>query len=382
MKLFKKIIVLLVLMSAGISVQAAEPYQIFGDIGDLVKTGEVILTKSSDVIGGTFEINRGKVVNGQFSLKGSLEEVDRVNLSVTDAEGEYKGKVVFILETGNIEVTYHGKVAGLSARGGPYNQLVISSWERSDDYQAALKSYSGVLSAMNALAEGDTDKKAELQQKAGELYNQIQKIKFLALNQLAKTSKDPMAIFLAIQMGAQATMQLDELEQQLGKHSGLAAKRKVMEAFATFQKNASAIKTGTQIKDFFASNIAGENFHLAEVLRKNKYVLVEFWASWCGPCRADIPHMKEAYQRFHKQGFEIVSFSLDDDGDAWREASDEEALPWINTSDLKAYDSPVALRYGVTMIPQNYLVDATGKIVAINLRKEALDNKLVDLLKE
>ena len=75
-----------------------------------------------------------------------------------------------------------------------------------------------------------------------------------------------------------------------------------------------------------------------------------------------------------------MSFSLDDDGDAWQDASDEEALPWINTSDLKAYGSPVALRYGVTMIPRNYLVDATGKIVARNLRGHKLDEKLEELL--
>ena len=160
MKLFKQIVVLLMLMTVGVLAQASESYRIFGDISGLLKTGEVILTKSTDVIGGTFEINRGKVVNGRFSLKGPLDEVDRANLSVIDATGERKGgSAVFVLEAGDIEVTYHGKVAGLTASGGHYNQLVVASWEQSDDYQAAVKQYSDVLLAMNELAESDADKK-------------------------------------------------------------------------------------------------------------------------------------------------------------------------------------------------------------------------------
>ncbi|MCV6605906.1 MAG: TlpA family protein disulfide reductase, partial [Porticoccaceae bacterium] len=109
--------------------------------------------------------------------------------------------------------------------------------------------------------------------------------------------------------------------------------------------------------------------------------LVEFWASWCGPCRMEIPHMKKAYQKYRKKGFEIASFTLDSDMEDWEVASEEEEIPWLNLGDLKAMQSPVAKLYGVSGVPTNYLVEGgTGKIIAKNLRQDALDKKLAELL--
>jgi len=117
------------------------------------------------------------------------------------------------------------------------------------------------------------------------------------------------------------------------------------------------------------------------VVGENKLVLLEFWASWCGPCRAEIPNMKKAYSKFHAQGFEIFSFTIDSDKAAWAKASKTEELPWIDTG-FGAESTPKKL-YEVTGVPANYLIDAaTGNVLARNLRGDALDAKLNELLGE
>ena len=109
-------------------------------------------------------------------------------------------------------------------------------------------------------------------------------------------------------------------------------------------------------------------------------MLIEFWASWCGPCRADVPHLKNALEQYGERGFDIFGFSLDADREDWEDASAEDGISWTNTSDLKGYDSPITAQFGVVMIPMNVLVDADGVIVALGARKEQLLDKLSELL--
>lgn len=108
---------------------------------------------------------------------------------------------------------------------------------------------------------------------------------------------------------------------------------------------------------------------------KGKYVLIDFWASWCGPCRKDNPYMVEVYQKYSKakfksaKGFEIFSVSLDNTKEAWKKAIDQDGLDWkYHVSDLKGWNSEAAKTYKVTSIPANFLINPSGKIVATNLR--------------
>ena len=112
----------------------------------------------------------------------------------------------------------------------------------------------------------------------------------------------------------------------------------------------------------------------------NKYTLVDFWASWCGPCMGEVPHLKETYDKFHKKGFEIYGVSFDNNRDKWLAAVKDNGMKWIQVSDLNGFDNPAAKDYAVQGIPSNFLIDASGNIVAKNLRGEDLYKKVEELL--
>lgn len=113
---------------------------------------------------------------------------------------------------------------------------------------------------------------------------------------------------------------------------------------------------------------------------KGKYVLVDFWASWCGPCRAENPNVLKAYNAFKDKGFTVVGISLDDKAANWKKAIRDDKMPWTQLSDLKGWKNELSTSYGIQAIPGNLLIDPQGKIVAKNLRGEMLENKLKELL--
>ncbi len=113
-----------------------------------------------------------------------------------------------------------------------------------------------------------------------------------------------------------------------------------------------------------------------------KYVLLDFWASWCGPCMGEVPHLKKTYEAFHDKGFEIYGVSFDKDREKWLAAVEQNGMNWIHVSELNRFDCQAGKDYAVQAIPTNLLIDAEGKIVAKNLRGEALYEKIVELLAE
>lgn len=125
----------------------------------------------------------------------------------------------------------------------------------------------------------------------------------------------------------------------------------------------------------------GAEIKLSQVVEANKYTLLDFWASWCGPCMGELPYLKAAHDGYHDKGFEIYGVSYDDDGAAWRGAIADGAMNWVHVSALKGWDCPTQALYGVNSIPRNYLIDRKGNIVASNLRGEALEAKLAELMK-
>lgn len=145
-----------------------------------------------------------------------------------------------------------------------------------------------------------------------------------------------------------------------------------------------SLQFGKPAPDFIQTDVNGNQVSLKNFM--GKYILLEFWASWCVPCREENPNLKAAYANYHDKGFEIIGFSMDnlEYKDAWKEAIKKDDLPWIQLCDFKVWNSEVLDKYnylGGQGIPSNFLIDREGKIIAKNLRGEDLNKRLSELMK-
>ena len=176
---------------------------------------------------------------------------------------------------------------------------------------------------------------------------------------------------------------LDSLETRYGdKYAELSA-----ETCAELQhqqmrdKQRDLVQPGCKYKDVEETAADGKTVSLKSIVEKpkNRYVLLEFWATWCVPCMGELPYMRDAYNKYNGMGFEIYSVSIDDDAAAWSSVVSEKGLRWVNVRAAK--ESDVRDKYGLYGVPANFLIDcATGEIVATGLRGEALSEKLAELL--
>ena len=136
---------------------------------------------------------------------------------------------------------------------------------------------------------------------------------------------------------------------------------------------------GTKFIDLEEPDVNGNMHKLSEFVGNGKWVLIDFWAAWCGPCRGEMPNVVANYKKYHDKGFDIVGLSFDNDKDAWVKAIKELDMPWNHLSDLKGWESAAAGVYGIRAIPASLLVDPEGTVVARNLRGDALGSKLAEI---
>jgi peroxiredoxin len=140
------------------------------------------------------------------------------------------------------------------------------------------------------------------------------------------------------------------------------------------------VKVGDKYVDFTEPNIEGKNVSLSDF--NGKIVLLEFWGTWCGPCREGNPELAKIYNEYKNSGFEILGVASDSDKEFWIKSVKDDSLTWQNVCDLKGDRNKAALIYGISYYPSNFLIDRNGIIVAKDLRGEALRSKLLEILKK
>ncbi len=156
------------------------------------------------------------------------------------------------------------------------------------------------------------------------------------------------------------------------------ADRECLSAVKTTIKKEKCKMPGAKVINLTMPNVSGKMLNLKDFVGKGKYVLVDFWASWCGPCRKEMPNVKKAYNKYHNKGFDIVSVSLDNKHEAWAKAVKELGMKWHQMSDLKGWQSNGAEVYNIRSIPATILYAPDGTVVQANLRGD----KLLDRLRE
>ena len=168
---------------------------------------------------------------------------------------------------------------------------------------------------------------------------------------------------------------LDQLKEMVGAFTTESLYKADLNDYIAKQER---LEVGQPFIDFTLQTKDGEDITLSEKIANNKLTLVDFWASWCGPCRHENPVVKAAYEQFHELGFDVVGVSVDQDADAWLQAVEEDQLPWTQVRDV---DNSVSESYLIYYIPSNFLFDQNGTMVAKGLRGEDLAAKLNELLK-
>lgn len=176
-----------------------------------------------------------------------------------------------------------------------------------------------------------------------------------------------------------AQTDLPVLEELAGKLEKENSEPKYAQAFIAGIKRIKGVGIGDIAPDFTLDSPEGTKVSLSSL--RGKVVLLDFWASWCGPCRKENPNVVRMYAEYKDKNFEIYGVSLDRDRDSWLKAIKDDNLTWVHGSDLKYWSSDVAVKYGVNGIPATYLLDQEGRVIAKNLRGAALEKKLAEVLK-
>ena len=361
--------------------QAGDPnrYTIAGDLSAVCESGEFALWTAD----GRNVVEGARIVDGRIFLEGVVDAPANAFLEILNAtsrEGYRLASIkghAFVLEPGELTLTMDSRTEFV-VQGGRYNDIVVNSWRLSPEYLRVRDDY---LRADRPV-DGETlaDRLAR-ETTAAELFDEMLRLESQGRRRVALGHADPLARKLTIQStwlrSPWITDALRQLAEMIPHDPWVAESLALEEAYAAEQARAASFGVGSEIREFEAETLDGEIVSVSGAREGKDVVLLEFWASWCGPCRVEIPHMKEAYARYGPLGFEILSFTVDDLREDWVEASEEEDLPWINAG--MGIDHPATEAYGVTGVPANFLVEAaSGRILARNLRGRKLDEALAE----
>ncbi len=341
-------------------------YSVSGNIEGL-DSGTIYLVKA---VNGEAVVEDSSAVNaGNFSFEGEAPIPEMFYLRLN--ESDYFTQ--FFLENGDINVAAKKDSLSMAkVSGSPANDLL-------NEYLAELSSVNDQLLALQqeytqAAASGDNSEVERIQieyQVASE-----DMVKFVK-NFVTENNSSVVAPFLTLSV---LVDQLDynELEPLVANFSPELDVTLYMQELKSVIEEQAATAIGAIAPDFTQNDPDGNPITLSSL--RGKYVLIDFWAAWCQPCRQENPNVVANYNKFKDKGFDVIGVSLDQDKDSWLAAIKEDNLTWNHVSDLQYWNNAVARQYGVNSIPHSILLDKEGRIIAKNLRGDALGGKLAELM--
>ena len=353
----------------------ATGYTITGETKGLADGTKVYIEKIDIATGTPVAIDSTEIKGNAFTFKGEAPQLDQNFISFAKQEG----RLPFVLENGNIVVQYDVAKAENSAVTGTKNNDEYTTFTKKvSELEKAIYQYQGDNQEAYKTANDNKDQ-AKKDAIIGGYMALAEKYDEYVEDFLDKNPSS----FTTLTYVAGNTNQYikEELQEKYGKFDETLKQTSVGKAFKTAIDAIpdAKVKIGDKAPDFAANSPEGKEISLKESL--GKLTIIDFWASWCGPCRAENPNVVALYAKYHDKGLNIIGVSLDKDKDKWVEAIAKDNLTWNHISNLKFWEEPIAQMYEVRAIPATYLLDANGVVIAKNLRGKKLEAKVAELLK-